>query len=79
MHQHPLAPDAVETLTALCAAALDRAARAERRLEEPDTLPRGPLPIYAKIAEHRTTALHLQIAIDALSKPALWVLDRLAA
>lgn len=66
MYHHPLTADAIDTLEALRAAALVKLEKAEDRLCQPDSLPRGPEPVRFKIAEHRCTAAHLRIAIEAL-------------
>ena len=64
---HPLASDARDTLLRLHRQATMRANRHDRRLvEEPDLLPRGPLPVMSRAAAARTEALHLLIALDAL-------------
>lgn len=63
----PLAGDARDTLRRLHRDATLRAARQDRRLaEQPDSLPRGPLPVMARAAAARTEALHLLIALAAL-------------
>ena len=64
---HPLANEARDTLRRLHRHAMMRANRHDRRLvEEPDSLPRGPLPVMARAAAARTEALHLLIALAAL-------------
>jgi len=63
---HPLADDARATLARLHNAAVARADELETRIERDQDLPRGPLPLMAKAAAHRTEAFHLLLALAAL-------------
>lgn len=58
--------DAIDTLEALREQALAGRDKAERLLDRPDDLPRGELPVLARISAHETRALHLRLAIEAL-------------